>query len=173
MEESLCIVCRHDNGMFCTSKKEDAAEGIQKAEAYYADCLQKARKYKSLYDPEYWENRERHYAAVVKEGVEAVTWEEFLSRERERYLSIPLAETTAERYHEMFNILPPMYWTQDGVLDFEMFCVPEMISATYTSQYLHDLRTDRYYTKIVDSHDKKTWISAMIGEIRQKGANNE
>lgn len=86
---------------------------------------------------------------------EIMGYHDFLKLEREHYLNMPLQEITEERFHEQLNVLPPIKWcTIDGI---EMFCMSEMLTGCYTSQYLHDESTDKFYHKIVDITDKKTW----------------
>lgn len=86
---------------------------------------------------------------------EIMTFEEFLQRERNYYINQPLTEITAEKYEEMLNILPPLKWCT--INNIEMFCMSEFLTGSYTSQYLHDKKTGKYYHKIVDITDKATW----------------
>lgn len=85
---------------------------------------------------------------------EIMTWTTFKEREREHLLSDTLTEITEERYWEMLNILPPILdVTINGV---EMFCMSEMYTGTYTTQYAK--YNGKYYSKMVDITDKSTWI---------------
>ena len=86
---------------------------------------------------------------------EIMTFEEYLRRERDYYITQPLTEITAEKYDEMLNILPPLKWYT--INNIEMFCMSEFLTGSYTSQYLHDRITNKYYHKIVDITDKSTW----------------
>ena len=66
-----------------------------------------------------------------------------------------MKEITEETFEDMLNVLPPIKWcTIDGI---EMFCMSEMLTGFYTSQYIHDKGTNKYYHKIVDVTDKATW----------------
>ena len=49
-----------------------------------------------------------------------------------------------------------------GVNGVEMFCMSEMYSDTYTTQYAYDHRTGKYYCKMVDSEDTSTWIHTLL-----------
>lgn len=100
-------------------------------------------------------------SAQEKEYV-IMTWEEFKQFQKSFLLSSELTEITAEIFDDMLNVLPPLYWTEhNGV---EMFCMSEMYTGTYTNQYAHDKRTNKYYTKMVDSADRSTWICELLRE---------
>jgi len=86
---------------------------------------------------------------------EIMPYSEYIKLERNYYLNRPLTEITAERYNEMLNVLPPIKWcTKNNV---EMFCISEMLTGNYTSQYMHNKTTDKYYHKTVDITDQTTW----------------
>lgn len=76
----------------------------------------------------------------------------YLCRERARKLYCKGAsEITAERFHELLNVLPPMRW--ESFPGGELFMVPECISG---SIYQFCVRIgERYYT-INESCDAKT-----------------
>lgn len=91
-----------------------------------------------------------------------MTWEEFEQFQRNFLLDGELTEITAEIFENMLGVLPPLYWTEhNGV---EMFCMSEMYTGTYTNQYAHDKRTDKYYMKLVDSADRSTWICELLND---------
>jgi len=76
---------------------------------------------------------------------EIMTYEEFVQSE----------EIDEEIWEDMLNVLPPIKWCT--IDDVEMFCMSEMLTGYYTSQYMHDNRTNKYYHKIVDITDQSTW----------------
>lgn len=93
-----------------------------------------------------------HYSVML--------WEEYQAAESKKLLGEPVREINAERFNEMLDVLPPLHWcTINGV---EMFCIKEMYTGFYTNQYAHDKRNDKYYTKMVDSSDRSTWINEYI-----------
>lgn len=104
------------------------------------------------------EQYEMYYNNSLKAEYKILTWNEFAKLEKAYYITDDLAEITADRYDEMLNVLPPLKWcTINGV---EMFCISEMTTGTYTSQYA---RYDgKYYTKTVDIMDKNTWIYNLL-----------
>jgi len=106
---------------------------------------------------EYWEScLKREYDTTW----EIMTFEEYQKRQKENLLAAPMREITAEKFEEMLDILPPIKWcTINGV---EMFCISEMYTGTYTDQYAHDKKTNKYYTKLVDCLDKSTWINKIL-----------
>ncbi|MCI8404288.1 MAG: hypothetical protein HFG29_10780 [Eubacterium sp.] len=44
----------------------------------------------------------------------------------------------------------------------EVLSMPEMYSGTYTKQYAYDNQSGKYYSKMVDSEDKSTWIHKLL-----------
>lgn len=87
---------------------------------------------------------------------EAMTWDEYNYRQRAHLLAGEPMEVTRALFDEQLNALPPLEWcTLQGV---EMFCMSEMWTGTYTTQYAHDKRADKYYSKMVDVTDRTTWI---------------
>lgn len=92
-----------------------------------------------------------------------MTWDEFKQFQKSFLLDDKLTEITAEIFEDMLGVLPPLYWTEhNGV---EMFCMSEMYTGTYTNQYAHDKHTDKYYTKMVDSADRSTWICEVLRKM--------
>jgi len=84
--------------------------------------------------------------------------DEYFMAERQFYVSKPLMAVTEERFNEMLNVLPPLYWTTiSGV---EMFCMSEMYTSSYTTQYAK--AGDKYYSKMVDVNDRTTWIHNFL-----------
>jgi len=116
-------------------------------------------------DIETWSNHCKNYPDTVQfktylkqaqgKKYEIMTYEEFVQLERKYFLDKPLKEIDEEIWEEMLNVLPPIKWcTIDGI---EMFCMSEMYTGFYTSQYMHDKKTNKYYHKMVDITDKTTW----------------
>ena len=112
-----------------------------------------------------WENHCKNYpnaesfktylTQAQNKKYDIMTYEEYLQMERDYYISQPLTEITKEHFNEMLNVLPPLKWcTRHNV---EMFCMSEMLTGTYTSQYMYNLVTGKYYHKIVDILDQTTW----------------
>lgn len=108
---------------------------------------------------EYWENRFYEENAKI---YKVVSYDEFIALERAAIINEPLQETTEEKFNEMLDVLPPLSWT--SINNVEMFCMREMYTGTYTTQYAYDHKTDKYYCKMVDITDKSTWINNYIGK---------
>ena len=103
----------------------------------------------------------KDYLKAAKEvEYQVMTWDEFQEGQKRHLLSDPLKEITEEEWEDMLNVLPPLKWcTIAGV---EMFCMSEMYTGTYTTQYARC--GDNYYCKMVDSADKSTWIHNFLLE---------
>lgn len=113
---------------FC--EPEEASAMIEKAEKYAADFHIDNAKF------------------------ELMTFDEFLSRQRAAIMDEPVEETTAEKYEDALCVLPPLHYvTINGVT---MFCMGEMLTGTYARQYAKI--GNRFYTAIVDTKDKSTWL---------------
>jgi len=101
---------------------------------------------------------ERNLEKAKQKSYQVMTYNDYHAAKRNFYISQPLEEITAEQFDDMLNILPPNHWmTLRGV---EMFCMSEMLTLTYTNQYARV--GDKYYTKVVDTRDRSTWIHECI-----------
>ena len=93
-----------------------------------------------------------------------MTYVEFEAHQRRMLLAGEPEEISEERFYEQFNVLPPIKWVTIGGV--EMFCMCEMWTGSYTNQYAHDHKTGKFYTKMVDSADRDTWIHKYLrGEV--------
>jgi len=150
----LCIVDTVNFSIY------DFADNQEQAEAKLIKAIESNKK-----DIATWESHCNTYPDVdsfktyLKQAqnkkYEIMTFEEFLQKQKDYYINQPLTEITAEKYEEMLNILPPLKWCT--INNIEMFCMSEFLTCSYTSQYLHDKKTGKYYHKIVDITDKATW----------------
>ena len=150
----LCIVDTVNFSIY------DFADNQEQAEAKLINAIESNKK-----DIATWESHCKTYPDVdsfktyLKQAqnkkYEIMTFEEFLQKQKDYYINQPLREITAEKYEEMLNILPSLKWCT--INNIEMFCMSEFLTGSYTSQYLHDKKTGKYYHKIVDITDKATW----------------
>lgn len=100
---------------------------------------------------EYWRNCKKEYETAK---YEMMTFNEYLSRQKKAMVSGEVKEVTEEDYNNALNCLPPLKWCQrDG---FEMFCMREMYTGTYTTQYAE--KNGKFYSAMVDITDENTWI---------------
>lgn len=155
--QELCIV--NINSMYVHSfiTADKAADAIASALANDAEHLPFwDEQYKQTGNP-----RDKEIADSYRNAdYQAMTFADFLALEREKLLSDPPQEITESRYNEMLDILPPLAWTTHH--DVEMFCMSEFYTGTYTTQYAHDQKTGKYYSKLVDYTDKTTWICNLL-----------
>lgn len=143
----------------------DFAETLEQAET----VLEKANT-RTLESIATWEHHIKYYPDTSRfvshleheksKSWAIMTYGEYLAFERKNLLSEPMREVTEETFNDQLNALPPLRWcTIDGV---EMFCMSEMFTGCYTSQYAHDKRTGKFYSKLVDITDRSTWVNALI-----------
>jgi hypothetical protein len=148
-------------------KDNEAEEGaIARAVAFYSEALNRLKDLaENFTDDDYWKKRATETQALLEAGFSVLPFEQYLAKKNKSYTDIPMTEITAEHYNEQLDILPPIYWcTIDGIT---MFCMSEMTDGTITSQYAHDLSTDKYYTKLVDIYDKSTWLHKALKGAEQ------
>lgn len=108
-------------------------------------------------DNEYWQDQLRN---AQSEEVSVIPYADFENLEKEAILGMPMEEITEEQYNDMLDVLPPLAWvTLDGVTE---FCMSEFYTSHYTNQYAKDLKTGKYYSKLVDYRDRSTWIHALL-----------
>jgi len=154
MKNELCVVDITTLSIF------NFADDQEQAKKVLVKAIENNKK-----DIEIWGNHCKNYpdteqfktylTQAQNKKYEIMTYKEYVKLERDYYINQPLTEITAERFEEMLNILPPKKWTTKH--NIEMFCMSEMLTGTYTSQYMYNLVTNKYYHKIVDITDQSTW----------------
>lgn len=82
-------------------------------------------------------------------------FEEFLRRERDKWITNEVTFITREQYWEMLEILPPLNWIRGD--SYETFHMSEFMTGNYTEQY--GQKGDIYIHKMTDYADKSTWIT--------------
>lgn len=138
---------------FCTpetaqGKIDKATENAQKEVKDYNGLI---TNYPDRAD--YWESCKKQYETAK---YEMMTFDEFLKRQKKVMLSGEVTEVTKEDFYDALNILPPLkFCTRSNM---EMFCMREMYTATYTTQYAYNLVNGKYYSAMVDATDETTWI---------------
>lgn len=142
---------------FCTP--ETAEEIIEKA-------TEQARKTVETYNShivnypdcaDYWKTCKKQYETAK---YEMMTFDEFLKRQKKVMLSGKITEVTKEEFDEVFNALPPLnFCTRNNI---EMFCISEMYTETYTTQYAFNLVDGKCYKAMVDVTDPETWINKRL-----------
>lgn len=134
---------------------ETEQELQSRANTYRQNDIESWDKNRRQYPCEIYEN---YYKSALEKEYKVMTWDEYEKLQKDFYLDRPLVETTEEHFEDMLNCLPPLKWcTIDGI---EMFCMSEMYTGVYTSQYAR--YKDNYYTKLVDITDRSTWINNYL-----------
>lgn len=150
----LCVVDINNMWIYSFS------DNMEKTEKKLQDALTRQEK-----DIQTWTNHVENYPDADKfknyltqaqnKKYKIMTYDEYLQLEKDYWTNKPLKEITEDEFHEMLNVLPPIKWTTKN--NIEMFCMSEMTTGTYTSQYLHDRSTNKFYHKTVDILDQSTW----------------
>lgn len=167
MDKVIVAIGKNKNPVIWDYVRNEETEEDAENRAFIAS-MEKMRTYASHHKnfpniqadgSEYWENE---YKREEEREYKVMSYEDFLRIEKEYLLSLPLTEITEERYEEMLNVLPPLAWTT--IDNIEMFCMSEFYTGTYTTQCAHDRNSGKYYEKLVDYTDRKTWISEILKE---------
>lgn len=106
---------------------------------------------------DYWNTCKKQYEHAK---YEMMTYDEYLKRQKEVILSNKITEITKEEFDEALNVLPPLKFCTRG--NIEMFCIREMYTGTYTTQYAYNLVNEKCYSAIVDVTDETTWINHRL-----------
>lgn len=140
---------------FCTL--EDSQAKLNQAQANAIENVETYNRYIKDYpqQADYWTKCKKEYESAK---YEAMTFDEFLKRQKIAFTTGEITEVTEEKFDDMLNVLPPLYWTTIGGV--EMFCMGEFYTGTYTTQYARV--GDKYYTAMVDATDRETWIHKRL-----------
>ncbi len=161
-ENDRLIVNLFNNECFTMCKTEEVDANIKRAQEFYANDVETYKHH--LIDcpnmSDHWQKQLEVCEAVLKSGFEAITWKEYVKRQREKWLSKEPKEITREDYDEALNVLPPKKWIQNE--RYSMFFIGECTTMTYYGQYLYDKKTGKYYTALTDICDRSTWLDKML-----------
>lgn len=156
------IVNLFNNESFTLCKIDEVDASIKRAQEFYANDVE-TYKHHLIYFPnmsDHWQKQLEICESVLKAGFEAITWEEYVKRQREKWLSKEPKEITREEYDYALNVLPPKVWIQNE--RYSMFFIGECTTMTYYGQYLYDKVAGKYYTALTDMYDKSTWLDKML-----------
>ena len=159
------IVNLFNNESFTVCKIDEVDASIKRAQEFYAKDVE-TYKHHLVHFPnmsDHWQKQLEVCEAVLKAGFEAITWEEYVKRQRERWLSKEPKEITQEDWDYALNVLPPKKWIRNE--RYSMFFIGECTTMTYYGQYLYDKETGKYYTALTDIFDESTWIDKMLGLV--------
>ena len=140
---------------FCEKGKEQ--EGLNKAKEANEKDISLYKEHLRNYpeNANYWK---KQLELAQNKIYSVMTWEEFDQYEKENYLKGEPKEISEEQYEDALNVLPPLKWcTINGV---EEFLMSEFYTSSYTNQYAK--KGSKYYVKMVDAQDKKTWLHNLL-----------
>jgi len=161
----LLIVSKAFNEIFTVADKDNSEREIERAREHYSRDLELVTSHKSNYpdNAEYWQSQIDRYSVILAGGFEAITFDEYDKRQRDKYLNKKPKEVTEKEFYEMLDVLPPLKWIRNE--RYSMFCVGECTTMTYYAQYLYDKENKKYYTNLVDIYDKSTWLDKSLGFV--------
>lgn len=157
-----CIVNTKTYDVYGFYPKEIAEDMLVKAKEHAAKEIKDYDKLIADYPDrtKYWQECKNAYVDAL---YEIMTYKEFILRRKERLTSAPIREITKEEYIRCFNVMLPLkYCIHNGM---EMFCMREMYTGPFTTQYLKS--GDKYYAAMVDVTDKDTWIPARLERMKE------
>ena len=113
---------------------------------------------------DYW----RHYIkedTAKRDNLIIETWEQYLARQRAAFLTEP-KEITKEHWWQQYEVLPPA-----GLImadSFTEFYISEAYTMGWHSGYLHDHKTGKYWSGMVDAYDPTTRLCVRLGLVVTK-----
>lgn len=141
----------------------DADKEIERAREYYQRDVE-IYEHNLVYYPsmtDHWNEMLEKTRSILKAGFEAVTFEEYKKRQRERWLSKEAKEITEEQYYYALDVLPPKHYVRNE--RYHMFFIGECTTMSFFGQYLYDKQTGKYWTALTDILDESTWIDKLLG----------
>lgn len=144
---------------FCQNNRKEIKAALLKAYASHAEDAACALNYITRYpdNKEYWEAQYKKHNNVK---FIVMPEDNYLPFIKSRVMRAEIEEITEERYYEMLNVLPPMYYKSFG--GGEEFCMSERYMLTFTAQYAK--YHGKYYKALVDLTDRKTWLHNRLQE---------
>ena len=162
-ENHVLIVNNFDNGVFTTCSLQEVPANIERGRAFYDD--EKRLYEKNLVEhpnlAQEWQRGLERSEKILQSGLRAVTWEEYETLQREKWLSKEPKEITAKEYDEALNVLPPKNWIRNE--RYSMFFIGECTTMSFYGQYLYDRKTGKHYYALTDILDESTWLDKMLG----------
>lgn len=137
--------------------KEDL---LKRTEEFRKKEMNKLKELLKTYDIDIFKSSLNKYENAV---YKVMTFDEFFVLQKKYYCNELPVEIKKEEYYSQMDVLPPIL--NCNVNNVYMFCMSEFLTGTFTSQYARIKLSDekyKYYTKIVDVTDKKTWIYNYI-----------
>ena len=156
------IVNLYDNECFTVSFDENIEECIARAKASYEEDVKTYER--NLVEvpnmADHWKKELSRCKNVLAAGFEAITFDEYEKRQREKWLSKEPKEITREEYDYALNVLPPKEWIQND--RYSMFFIGECTTMTFYGQYLYDKVSGKYFYALTDICDRSTWLDKML-----------
>ena len=121
--------------------------------------LEHAQKAKDAYEKQELSNHEY----FSKRNYIPMSYDDFTKIQKNVYIKEP-NETTEEEFQDSLECLPPRRWINNNL--FHTFMMSEFTTGTFTSQYLHDKITNKYWHATVDAADKKTFLEIKLGLVK-------
>ena len=137
--------------------KEDL---LRRTEEFRIKEIDQLKELLKTYDIDIFKSSLNKYENAV---YKVMTFDEFFVLQKKYYCNELPVEIKEEEYYSQMDVLPPILYSSINNID--MFCMSEFLTGTFTSQYARIKLSDKkykYYTKIVDVTDKKTWIYNYI-----------
>lgn len=156
------IVNLYDNECFTVSFDGNIEECITRAKASYEEDVKTYER--NLVEvpnmADHWQKELSRCKSVLAAGFEAITFDEYEKRQREKWLSKEPKEITREEYDYALNVLPPKEWIQND--RYSMFFIGECTTMTFYGQYLYDKVSGKYFYALTDICDRSTWLDKML-----------
>lgn len=145
-------------GLVCEGDTDEQA--LEKARRFYQEGIDNYTA--NLAEDgrtDFWQGRIEE-ATAKRDSLQVETFAQYKARMRKAYITPP-TEITEEHWWKQYEVLPPA-----GVIACERFIefyISEAYEFGYHSGYLHDRKTGKYWSGVVDSWDLSTRLCIRLG----------
>ena len=144
---------------------DKVSEAIEHATEYYKRDVETYKSHIINYPDmkDYWQEQLEKAEKILAEGFEGITFDEYMKRQREKWLSKEAKEITKEQWDYAFEVLPPLNWHRGDHASF--FFMREFLSGPFTEEYYHDFKSGKYFCAVVEYTDENTWIDKLLDKM--------
>jgi len=155
------ITFKHCLGTFSDVRDGESDEAaIERARRFYQEGIDHDRENLARDGrEEFWRSYIEDNTAK-RDNLQIETWEQYHARQRDMLMDEP-KEITKAHWWEQFEVLPPAGLIMND--RFTEFHISEAYMGTWHSGYMHDNKTGKYWSAMIDSCDPSTLICVRLG----------
>ena len=156
------IVNLYNNDCYTICNDDEVGKSMEDARISYQKDIETYEHHLIHYPnmTTHWQKELDKTKKILSAGFEAISFEEYEKRQREKWLSKEPKEITEEEFCYALEVLPPKKWIQNE--RYSMFFIGECTTMTFYGQYLYDKVSGKYYSALTDILDESTWLDKML-----------